>query len=195
MSTGRPPSPRREELLESAYGYVLDHGLTDLSLRPLSKAIGSSPRVLLYLFDSKDGLVQALLARARRDEHRLLEDLGAAEEAGLGRVAQLIWEWLAAPERRGLLVLWAESYTRSLIEPEGAWGGFASATVHDWLALLARAQPPRVRDTPDGAAERTLALAILRGALLDLLATGDRPRTSGAVGLALRNLGTGRAVS
>ena len=39
-----------------------------MSLRPLATEIGSSPRVLLFLFGSKDGLVRALLARARADE-------------------------------------------------------------------------------------------------------------------------------
>src|SRR3954451_5011316 len=50
-------SPRREELLEAAYAYVLRHGLSGLSLRPLAREVGSSPRVLLYLFGTKDGLV------------------------------------------------------------------------------------------------------------------------------------------
>jgi AcrR family transcriptional regulator len=43
---------------------VLEHGLGEMSLRPLASAIDSSPRVLLYLFGSKDGLVRALLAPA-----------------------------------------------------------------------------------------------------------------------------------
>ena len=59
------PSARRVELLERAYQYALSHGLGDMSLRPLAAAIGSSPRVLLFLFGSKDGLVRELLARAR----------------------------------------------------------------------------------------------------------------------------------
>src|SRR5690242_14370703 len=64
-----PPvtSPRRDELLERAYAYALGHGIADLSLRPLATAVGSSPRVLLFLFGSKDGLMRALFARARRD--------------------------------------------------------------------------------------------------------------------------------
>jgi AcrR family transcriptional regulator len=111
---------RRDELLELAYAYVLEHGLAGMSLRPLAKAIGSSPRVLLFLFGSKDELVRALLARARADE---LEHADGPLE---------VWEWLAAPEHRGLLTLW-------------------------------------------------VTLAVLRGAMLDLLATGDEPRVSAAV--------------
>lgn len=185
MSSQHPSSPRRDELLEAAYAYVLEHGLTELSLRPLAKVIGSSPRVLLYLFGSKDRLVQALLTRARRDERALIENLRPGETTALRIVARRIWEWLAAPEHRSLLILWAESYTRSLVEPHGAWGGFATATVDDWLKLLAEAQTPELRATPDGEAQRTLSLAILRGALLDLLATGDQRRTTDAVELAL----------
>jgi len=48
-----------------------------MSLRPLAAAIGSSPRVLLFLFGSKEGLVRALLARARLDELGLLDEIRA----------------------------------------------------------------------------------------------------------------------
>jgi hypothetical protein len=96
-----------------------------------------------------------------------------------------VWEWLAADRHRGLLRLWVESYARSLIEPEGPWGPFARETVEDWLALLGAAQPAAARDSQAGVTERTLALAVLRGALLDLLATGDRERTTRAVRVAL----------
>jgi AcrR family transcriptional regulator len=169
---------RREELLDNAYDYVLEHGLTDLSLRPLAQAIGSSPRVLLYLFESKDGLVRELLARARRDE---LAALAGIEGEGLEAIAATLWRWLSAQEHRRLLVLWVEAYGRSLVDPDGPWGGFARQTVEDWLAVLAGAQPAAVRRTKAGEAERTRALALLRGGLLDLLATGDGRRVTIAV--------------
>ena len=77
--------------------------------------------------------------------------------------------------------MWAESYARSLVEPDGPWADFARATVEEWLALLATTQPPGRRARPAAVAERTLVLAVLRGALLDLLATDDRERTTAAV--------------
>jgi AcrR family transcriptional regulator len=181
-------SARRDELLEKAYRYVLEHGLADMSLRPLAAAVHSSPRVLLFLFESKDGLVRALLARARAEEVELLEELNKQQSEGLTRAAGEIWGWLAAAEHRGLLRLWLESYSRSLLDPAGPWSGFADATVHDWLALLAEAQPARERDTAAGLQRRTLALALLRGALLDLLASGDAERTTGAVRAGLAQL-------
>jgi AcrR family transcriptional regulator len=188
--SGTSPSPRQVELLEAAYRWVLDHGLGEMSLRPLAAAVGSSPRVLLYLFGSKDGLVRALLARARTDELRLLHELETAGSSGDGvaarhltieLVVERVWGWLAASRHRALLVLWAEAYARSLVEPDGPWSGFARDTVQDWLAVLARAQHEGHRDTPVGEAERTALLAVLRGALLDLLATGDQQRTTAAV--------------
>lgn len=177
------PSQRRQELLEAAYAYALRNGLGGLSLRPLAAAIRSSPRVLLYLFGSKDGLIRALLARARSDELAIVQRIAPAEDrpAGLRSVARDLWRWLSDDTHRGLLTLWVESYARSLIDPDGPWAGFARDTVGDWLALLAGAQPGEMRDTDAGLAERTLLLAVLRGALLDLLATGDTARTTAAV--------------
>jgi AcrR family transcriptional regulator len=189
------PSARQVELLEAAYRYALEHGLADLSLRPLAAAIGSSPRVLMFLFGTKDGLLRALLARARTDELAVLGGLtgpdgiagpeGIAGPSGLIPAAEQIWAWLREPRHRPLLRLWAEAYTRSLIEPDGAWAGFAAATVTDWLALLASCQPGPERDSTDGTARRTVVLATLRGCLLDLLATGDQDRVDAALRLQL----------
>ncbi|MEU5627386.1 TetR family transcriptional regulator [Streptomyces tendae] len=176
------PSARRNELLEAAYRYALTHGLADLSLRPLAEAVGSSPRVLLFLFESKDGLLRALLARARADELALLDRVGQPDRpVGLAPAVERIWAWLAAKEHRPLLRLWAEAYARSLTHTDGAWAGFARATVDDWLGVLAGFQAPSERDSEDGAVRRTLALAVLRGALLDLLATDDEERLTAAV--------------
>jgi hypothetical protein len=71
-----------------------------------------------------------------------------------------------------------------MVEPDGPWGHFAQQTVEDWLALLAAAQPEK--PTTTAAAERTLTLAVLRGALLDLLATGDLERVTAAIDHYLR---------
>jgi AcrR family transcriptional regulator len=165
------PSARRTEILDRAYAYVLERGLADLSLRPLAQAVGSSPGVLIFLFGSKDGLIRELLGRARADELAMLATLRGLGDAGPAATARAVWAWLAAPDHRALLTLWAQAYARSLGEPDGPWAGFARATVDDWLALL----------TAAGDEEPTLTLAVLRGALLDLLATGDAGRTTAAV--------------
>jgi AcrR family transcriptional regulator len=187
-AAGRAPSARQDELLELAYRYVLTRGLADMSLRPLAKAIGSSPRVLLFLYGSKDNLIRALLERARADELAAVAAFGETDSpADLIDSARQVWGWLSAESHRHLLGLWVEAYARSLVDPDGPWAGFAAQTVQDWLGLLASRQPPRRRGRA-GAAERTAVLAVLRGAMLDLLATGDVTRTGRAVDLVLQAL-------
>ncbi len=180
-----PDSPRKRELLEAAYRYVLSNGLAGMSLRPLAREIGSSPRVLLFLFGSKEGLIRALLARAREEELRYLEQLPDSQEAGT--TGREVWSWLAAPSHRALLALWVEGYARSLLGEPGPWTGFGRDTVNDWLELLAQRQPVGRREGAAAEAERTLLLAVLRGALLDLLATGDTNRVTAAVEYHLRH--------
>jgi AcrR family transcriptional regulator len=180
----RTSSARRVELVDAAYAYALEHGLAGASLRPVAEAIGSSTGVLRFLFGSKDGLVQAVLERARAGELELLARLPA--DGDLQQVAGEVWDWLSDPRHAPVLRLWVESYATALVEPEGPWGDFARRTVDDWLRLLARAQPARVRRTAAGAAQRTAVLAVLRGGLLDLLATGERTRVTRAVRSALQ---------
>jgi AcrR family transcriptional regulator len=81
---------RREELAQAATDYVLTHGLVGLSLRPLAAEIGTSDRMLLYHFDSKDDLVATVL--------RVSNDRSVAEMRGLPPAADV---------RRAVLDLWA----------------------------------------------------------------------------------------
>jgi AcrR family transcriptional regulator len=172
------------------YDYVLQHGLATMSLRPLAEAIGSSPRVLLFLFGSKDGLIRALLVRARQEELALLLGLHHGGPDDLAAGALQIWSWVSDPQHRKLLRLWVEGYARSLMDNHGPWAGFADLTVRDWLTTLAELQPANRRNTAAAEATRTLVLAVLRGALLDLLATGDLERTTAAVQQQLQTIGS-----
>jgi AcrR family transcriptional regulator len=52
---------RRDDLAVAATDYVLENGLVGLSLRPLADALGTSDRMLLYHFGSKDDLVATIL--------------------------------------------------------------------------------------------------------------------------------------
>jgi AcrR family transcriptional regulator len=169
---------------------VLQHGLIDMSLRPLAEAIGSSPRVLLFLFGSKDGLVRELLARAREAELAMLQTVAQQGHDDLAEAASWLWQWLSDARHRDLLYLWVEAYGRSLTTPQGPWGGFAESTVRDWLQVLQEHQPEHFRSTAAAAQQRTRILAMLRGALLDLLATGETARVTAAVENELEALGS-----
>jgi len=190
-----PSSARRAELLDLAYQYAVQRGRTDITLRPIAAAIGSSPRVLIYLFGSKEGLIRALLGRSRAEEIALLAELrdsASSSRDTLGEATLRIWSYLADEARRPLMRLWLDGYARSLSEPSGPWAGFARDSVDAWLALLADMQAAERRNTPAGLAERTLVLAVLRGALLDLLSTDDETRATAAVRFLISRLAAGR---
>jgi len=55
---------RREELLDQVTDHVLEEGLIGLTLRPVAAAIGTSDRMLLYHFRSRDQLVTDVVAHA-----------------------------------------------------------------------------------------------------------------------------------
>jgi AcrR family transcriptional regulator len=182
-------SPRREHLLDACYAYVVARGLSGLSLRPLAAATGTSPRVLLYLFGSKEALVRQLLARARQEQQALVAGAldptrGAVVEEFDVLVARL-WETLSAPEQRPMVRLTYEAFLRSLDRDPGPWKGFAAESARDWLNLLVSAQPSVPRALAEARATRELAL--VRGLLLDLLACDDPDRVGAAAPTAARD--------
>jgi AcrR family transcriptional regulator len=174
-ATEAPPitSPRRAELLARTLEYAARTNLSELSLRPLAAEIGSSPRVLLYLFGSKEGLLREVLAASRAQQLEVVR-AAAAECSGPGDVLGRLWAWMREPGHRGVARLFFEGYVRSLGGGE-PWASFALDSVRDWepplRGILARPDAPPPQD-----AEVTLALAVLRGLLLDLLATGEADR-------------------
>jgi AcrR family transcriptional regulator len=159
----RPVDPhRRAAVLGQAADYVLERGLAGLSLRPLAKALDTSPRMLLYDFGSKERLIHEILAEIRRRETSLLE----AEV----RTLDDVWAWISAPEREPFLRLFFEVYVDALGREE------AEPLVRDWVDYLLTSWQPPVDE-----ATATLMVAVVRGLLLDRLATGDRVRTDAAL--------------
>lgn len=69
---------RHRVLAEAATDYVLAHGLVGLSLRPLAAELGTSDRMLLYHFGSKDELVAAVLRVSNERSVRYIRDLPAS---------------------------------------------------------------------------------------------------------------------
>jgi AcrR family transcriptional regulator len=159
----RPVDPhRRAAVLAKAADYVLERGLAGLSLRPLAKALGTSPRMLLYDFETKERLIHEILAEIRRREVGLLEaDVHTLDD---------VWRWIATPEREPFLRLFFEVYVDALGREE------AEPLVRDWLDYLQTSWHPPVDE-----ATATLMVAVVRGLLLDRLATGDRARTDAAL--------------
>jgi AcrR family transcriptional regulator len=178
-------STRRAELVARLLEYSAAHGLSNMSLRPVAAAVGSSPRVLLYFFGSKEGLIREVLATSRARQMKLVEEwLREGEPPGEGSLERL-WEWLKDPAHADLERLFFESYGRSLNDRDGAWADFGKDSVADWLPFVARmlGSEHERPAPPESMAMPTLALAVLRGLLLDLIATGDAQRVQSAFDL------------
>jgi AcrR family transcriptional regulator len=63
---GRHPQPQiKQRLLDACTDYALEHGLPD-RLGPLAAAAGTSSRMLIYHFETRDGLLREILGQARQ---------------------------------------------------------------------------------------------------------------------------------
>src|SRR5579864_6493535 len=84
---------RKATLLESLIAYLVKHGVADVSLRPMAAAVGSSARLLIFHFGSKERLLLEVLdemqARLQRSLADLLDHSGAARAAPLRQ----FWDW------------------------------------------------------------------------------------------------------
>lgn len=176
-----PDEARRDELLERAVDYVCRKGLSELSLRPLAKAVGSSPRGLLYHFGSKENLVVEIVRRGRTRQRAMVANLKLADLAPRAVAAALWCEW-SRPQWEPLTRLSLEVYALALRDRE-RFPGFLDGYVNDWLVALegctTRPGFPRERSR----AFATVLVAGFRGFLLDLLASHDRVRIDRAVDL------------
>ena len=173
----RPSNPQiRRRLRDGAVDYVLSHGVADLALRPLAKALNTNARMLVYHFGSREGLMAEILVGLREREDRVIR---AWFKAGKDRTLKgfLNWYWkrMSAPQARSAIKLIFELYSLALRNP-ATYPGILTDPIDYWRSL-----------TPDDA-EATLLLAATRGLSLDLCATGDEKRVGRAMKLMVESL-------
>ncbi len=177
------PSPdRRDELLERATDYVLKHGVADLSLRPLAAAIGSSPRVLLYYFGSKEDIIGHVIDRLRDRQRAAFAGI-PRNPATFADSVRAVWSVLGDAKNEALFRLFIEIYGLAL-QDRKRYGGFLRGAVEDWLAYIEAPLQNNSGYSPrEARSVATVILAGYRGFLLDLCATRDRERIARAVEL------------
>src|SRR5579871_162294 len=180
----RPVNPQRPaELEEATAGYLVKRGIAGLSLRPLAKAVGSSPRVLLYYFGSKEKMVARVLASLRRRQHAAFDRMAGPTIPA----CRAVWKQMSSPESEPAFRLFFEIYGLALRHPQ-RYRDFLRLTVQHWLDYIAAGlrsdgfQPRQARLLASS------ILAGLRGFMLDYCATHDRRRINAAVDLWLRGL-------
>ena len=159
--------------------YLISHGLSDLSLRPLAKAVGSSPRVLLYYFGSKEKMVTQVLAEVRRQQ---LSSFGEIDGETSAEAAWIVWKRMSAPDSEPLFRFFFEAYGIALRRPK-LYQSFLHDTVKDWLRLVSDDLCRQGYGREQAQAFATVLLAGLRGFMLDYCNTHDRKRLDRAVKL------------
>jgi len=193
MAGADGPGPR-DTLLRALVDHLLVAGVQEPTLRELARAVGSSHRMLLYHFGSREGLLAAVVEEVER---RQLEALSEIARAGTPRsVMMAMHRRLTDPRLAPLERLFFELYARGLAGDPAAAALFPQA-VESWVTALTDLYRRFGFPARQAAAEATLALATSRGLLLDLLATGDRARVDAAArayvaGVVSRLPGAGR---
>jgi AcrR family transcriptional regulator len=170
----------RERLLTAAIDYVAANGVTDLSLRRLAEAIGTSHRMLIYHFGSKEGLMVALIQAVEQRQRDALAELDLTEGATLADIGRQFWRRIADPALWPNERLFFEVYGQALQGRPGTTtllDGIISAWVEPLTELSVRHGIPR----EEAKVNARLGVAVARGLLLDLLATGDRAAVDAAM--------------
>ncbi len=168
---------QRAAFLAGAVAYVLLHGVATLSLRPLAAALGTSDRMLLYYFGTREQLLAAALDEVGRQLRAALDEALPATPVRPAQLVRQAWTVLQAPEAEPHLRLYVEisGLTARGQEPFAAAGGEVARSWLRWVAERLDVAPQR-RD-----AAAAGVLGVLDGLLL-LRFVVDRDHADTAAG-------------
>ena len=158
-----PDLDRRQQLLDALIEEFAAGGIGDRSLREVAAAVGTSHRMLLHHFGSREDLLVAIVEGVERRQMGLLTELPTDPAEGFAAM----WADLHRPELRNLERLFFECYARAA-QGEKPFDRMVPGAVSGWLA--------EVEAIAGGAFDPAMArlgLAVTRGLLLDLVATND----------------------
>jgi AcrR family transcriptional regulator len=158
-----PDLERRRQLLDALFDEFAAGGIGDRSLREVAAAVGTSHRMLLHHFGSREDLLIAIVEEAERRQMALVPDLPMNPAEGFAAM----WADLRRPELRQWERLFFECYSRAA-QGEKPFTRMIPGAVDGWLREVEASG-----DVPFDRAMARLGLAVTRGLLLDLVATSD----------------------
>jgi AcrR family transcriptional regulator len=157
----RPPDlERRQELLDAVVDEFAAHGIADRALRDIAAAVGTSHRMLLHHFNSRNELLLAVVEAVERRQMALLRELPSEPADAIAAM----WADLRSPGLRAFERLFFECYARG-VQGEQPFARMLPGAVDAWLNNDAA-------KTVDPALVR-LGLAVMRGLVLDLVGTDN----------------------
>ena len=158
-----PDLARRRQLLDALIEEFAAGGIGDRSLREVAEAVGTSHRMLLHHFGSREDLLVAIVEQVERRQMTLLPELPTNPAGSFAAM----WADVRRPELRQLERLFFECYSRAA-QGEKPFARMVPDAVNGWLAEV-----ETLADGPVDPAMVRLGLAVVRGLLLDLVATDD----------------------
>ena len=173
---GRPvDTERRWALLEAAAEHLVEHGIAGVSLDAIAKSAGTSSRMLVHHFGTRDALIAGALEIARRRQ------LSQAEEyfvPGPDAATVLVraWPWFVALETRKYFRLFQQVAALEKLQPRAAPTALRLRLASDWRPMFRAvfAADDRHRDDADALVE--LLLAVYRGLAIELVTQPDEAR-------------------
>jgi AcrR family transcriptional regulator len=176
---------RRDELRDKALDYFLTHGLADLSLRPLAEEIGTSARLLIYHFESKESLIATVMGHARELMQNSLAEMMRSNrgEASI----ESFWNWMTEDQNIRHARLLFEVQALAMQKPE-TYAQYLSKTSSSWLDIIEQGIPK----SANRRVVATLCGAVMDGLALEYMATGDLDRTTASLKLFVSMLGSHR---
>ena len=166
------PVDARSALLNRCVQFLTDNGFSQLSLRQIAVGAGTSHRMLIYHFGSREGLLAAvvnLVEAAQRDALAAL----AREIDDPVELGRRFWQRLADPSLAGAERLFFEIYAHALFAPD--WTeSFRATVVAAWAGPVEDLFVHYGFSREEARVRSRLGIAASRGLLLDLLLTGER---------------------
>ena len=163
-------SSRKTELLDAALKYLIDHGVANASLRPMAAELGTSPRILMFHFRSKEGLLQDVFEELHSRLQASLRAMASSDSDSF-RVAPLrrFWQWATSRENFPYFCLLYEAQIVALQNPQ-EYGRYLRKASSDWQAAAFDLMSPSLKS----GAMASLCIAVFDGLMLELMSGGDR---------------------
>jgi len=182
-----PDLEMKRELLDRVVAYLAEHGLGDMSLRPMAAALDTSPNRLVHHFGSKQELLAAALAQATRIQEDV-RDGWLRRQPEMSKTTELRrwWKWLNdSPANLALTRLGLEAATLEATHT-GLSGDVRAEQIGVWREQIEQKLVSEGVPKPTAVVEASLLKGMFTGLIVDLMATGDRVRLTKALELGLR---------
>ena len=165
----------RQQLLQSIMEHLEAEGLGAASLRQVAAAVGTSHRMLVYHFGSKEALLVEVVRALEEQQKQFLATLVA--DTSLAPIEQMhrMWQQLIDPSVWPHTRLFFEVYGQALRGGRGS-KAFLKDVVRSWIGPLGELGRRHGVAEPEVESFARLSLAVTRGLLLDLLTSGERDR-------------------